>query len=98
MYLATQQDVVTMASISLGLIFVGSCLEQAAQAIIEAFYERGEIELTTSMGRLMAVGLGLLFLNKQEAVDATVEIIKTLKPSVSKCVQVCVERGFFFSL
>ena len=50
--------------------------------------ERGSRELRSHFGLLMALGLGLLFLNKQDAVDATIEVVKTLNNGISEIIQV----------
>ena len=40
---------------------------------------RGESELGESWAKLMSLGLGLLFLGKQDAVEATVEVGLAIK-------------------
>lgn len=46
---------------------------------------RGDAELSGPFAKYLVLGLGLLFLGKQEAVEATVEVAKTLSERVSKC-------------
>lgn len=58
-------DVIAFAAISLGLVYVGSCNEEIAQAIIFALMERSESELGEPLARLLPLGLGLLYLGKQ---------------------------------
>lgn len=58
-------DVITFAAISLGLIYVGSCNEEVAQAIIFALMDRSDAELGEPLARLIPLSLGLLFLGKQ---------------------------------
>ena len=58
-------DVIAFTAISLGLIYVGSCNEEVAQAIIFALMDRSESELTEPLTRLLPLGLGLLYLGKQ---------------------------------
>eukprot|EP00271_Cylindrocystis_brebissonii_P003252 TRINITY_DN1402_c0_g1_i1.p1 TRINITY_DN1402_c0_g1~~TRINITY_DN1402_c0_g1_i1.p1 ORF type:complete len:915 (+),score=203.59 TRINITY_DN1402_c0_g1_i1:289-3033(+) len=83
-------EVAGFAALSLGLVFVASCNEDAAQAIIRAFMER-ETDLSDAMARYLCLGLGLLFLGKQEVVDATVEVAKTFPEKVSKYCQVTLD-------
>lgn len=83
-------DVAGFAALSLGLVFVGSCNEHAAQAIILAFMER-ENEMGEPMARYLCLGLGLLFLGKQDAVDATMEVAKTFPEKISTYCQVTLE-------
>uniref|UniRef100_A0A7N1A1P3 RPN1 N-terminal domain-containing protein n=1 Tax=Kalanchoe fedtschenkoi TaxID=63787 RepID=A0A7N1A1P3_KALFE len=58
-------DIIAFTSISLGLIYVGSCNEEVAQAIIFALMDRSESELGDPLTRLLPLGLGLLYLGKQ---------------------------------
>eukprot|EP00897_Mesotaenium_endlicherianum_P000523 jgi/Mesen1/10471/ME000083S09976 len=83
-------DVVAFAALTVGLVFVGSCNQEAAQDIILALMERSE-ELGQPLARYLSLGLGLLFLGKQDAVDATVEVAKTFDEKISKYCQVTLE-------
>jgi hypothetical protein len=58
-------DVIAFAAISLGLVYVGSCNEEIAQAIIFALMDRSESELGDPLTRLLPLGLGFLYLGKQ---------------------------------
>ena len=58
-------DVIAFTAISLGLVYVGSCNEDIAQAIIFALMDRSESELGEPLTRLLPLGLGLLYLGKQ---------------------------------
>ncbi|WVZ07830.1 hypothetical protein V8G54_021176 [Vigna mungo] len=58
-------DVLAFTAISLGLIFVGSCNEEIAQAIIYTVMDRSESELGEPLTRLLPLGLGLLYIGKQ---------------------------------
>jgi len=63
---------------------VGSCNEEVAQAIIFALMDRSESELTEPLTRLLPLGLGLLYLGKQESVEATAEVSKTFNEKIRK--------------
>ncbi|KAG6545593.1 hypothetical protein Mapa_012947 [Marchantia paleacea] len=84
-------DVAGFAAMSLGLIYVGSCNEEVAQSILHALMERSESELGEPMGRFLCHGLGLLYLGKQDDVDATMEVAKTLNPKISQYCQVTLD-------
>ncbi|GAU18392.1 hypothetical protein TSUD_202810 [Trifolium subterraneum] len=77
-------DVIAFAAISLGLVYVGSCNEEIAQAIIFALMDRSESEMGEPLTRLLPLGLGLLYLGKQESVEATAEVSKTLDEKIRK--------------
>uniref|UniRef100_A0A0D3H595 26S proteasome non-ATPase regulatory subunit 2 homolog n=1 Tax=Oryza barthii TaxID=65489 RepID=A0A0D3H595_9ORYZ len=75
-------EVLVFAAISLGLVFVGSCNEEIAQTIICVLMERSEPELAEPIIRLLPVALGLLYLGKQESVEATAEVSKTFDEKI----------------
>ncbi|XP_031255304.1 26S proteasome non-ATPase regulatory subunit 2 homolog A [Pistacia vera] len=77
-------DVIAFSAISLGLIYVGSCNEEVAQAIIFALMDRSESELGEPLTRFLPLGLGLLYLGKQESVEATAEVSKTFNDKIRK--------------
>ncbi|CAI0385258.1 unnamed protein product, partial [Linum tenue] len=80
----TPLDVVAFTAISLGLIYVGSCNEEVAQAIIFALMDRSEAELQDPLTKFLPLGLGLLYLGKQESVEATAEVSKTFNEKIRK--------------
>jgi 26S proteasome regulatory subunit N1 len=77
-------EVLVFSAIALGLVFVGSCNEEIAQSIIFALMERSEAELAEPIIRLLPVALGLLYLGKQESVEATAEVSKTFDEKIGK--------------
>ncbi|EOX99514.1 26S proteasome regulatory subunit S2 1A isoform 6 [Theobroma cacao] len=77
-------DVIAFTAISLGLIYVGSCNEEVAQAIIIALMDRSDSEFGEPLTRLLPLGLGLLYLGKQESVEATAEVSKTFNEKIRK--------------
>ncbi|KAL5056240.1 hypothetical protein RYX36_036922 [Vicia faba] len=79
-------DVIAFTAIALGLIYVGSCNEEVAQAIIFTLMDRSESELGEPLTRLLPLGLGLLYLGKQESVEATAEVSKTFNEKLGSIV------------
>ncbi|GFS34800.1 26S proteasome regulatory subunit S2 1A [Actinidia rufa] len=77
-------DVIAFTAISLGLVYVGSCNEEVAQAIIFTLMDRSESELGEPLTRFLPLGLGLLYLGKQESVEATAEVSKTFNEKIRK--------------
>ncbi|XP_034701559.1 26S proteasome non-ATPase regulatory subunit 2 homolog A [Vitis riparia] len=77
-------DVIAFTAISLGFVYVGSCNEEIAQAIIFALMDRSDSELGEPLTRLLPLGLGLLYLGKQESVEATAEVSKTFNEKIRK--------------
>lgn len=62
-----------IASLAIGLIYVGSCDEDAAQSILQTLMEKEEKDLEHPFTRIFALGLGLLFLGQQDLADASLE-------------------------
>uniref|UniRef100_A0A061RYU3 26S proteasome non-ATPase regulatory subunit 2 homolog n=1 Tax=Tetraselmis sp. GSL018 TaxID=582737 RepID=A0A061RYU3_9CHLO len=81
-------EVVGFAALSLGLVFSGTQQEDCVQAILQTLMTRGEHELEEPYSKLLCLALGLLFLGKQEAVEATLEVAKTLNERISQFCQV----------
>ncbi|PRQ38825.1 putative armadillo-like helical protein [Rosa chinensis] len=77
-------DVVTFTAISLGLIFIGSCNEEVAQAIILALMDRTDAELGDPLARLISVSLGLVYLGKQDNVEATAQVSQTFNEKIRR--------------
>lgn len=55
-------QVQAVASLTIGMVYVGTCNEDAAQSILQNLMEREEAEVDSPFCRLFALGLGLLFL------------------------------------
>lgn len=51
-----------IAALSIGLIFVGTCDDDAAQSMLQVLMEKEEDQLNDPYIRMFALGLGLLFL------------------------------------
>ncbi|KAI7996661.1 hypothetical protein LOK49_LG10G02446 [Camellia lanceoleosa] len=91
-------DVIAFTAISLALVYVGSCNEEVAQAIIFALMDRSESELGEPLTRLLPLGLGLLYLGKQESVEATVEVSKTFNEKIRKyCDMTLLARAYLWA-
>lgn len=67
-----------IASLSIGMIFCGSCDQDAAESITQILLEKEEKDLEHSFTRIFALGLGLLFLGQQSLVETSLEVIKCL--------------------
>mmetsp|Transcript_3541 Transcript_3541/g.5822 ORF Transcript_3541/g.5822 Transcript_3541/m.5822 type:complete len:886 (-) Transcript_3541:114-2771(-) len=86
-----------MAAVSLGLIFVSSCNEEVAEAILSTLMERQAVEgaLTGTWPHFFAVGLGLLYLGQQDAVEATLAALDAISHPVGKYAKLTVESLAF---
>lgn len=70
----TPFDVIAFTSISLGLVYVGSCNEDVAEAIKIAFTIRKDSELGNPLSRFLPLGLGLLYLGRQVTQNTVLEL------------------------
>mmetsp|Transcript_89131 Transcript_89131/g.277051 ORF Transcript_89131/g.277051 Transcript_89131/m.277051 type:complete len:880 (+) Transcript_89131:2-2641(+) len=82
-----------MAAVSLGLIFVSSCNDEVAQAILQTLIERQAVEgaLSGTWPHFFAVGLGLLYLGQQDSVEATLAALDAITHPVGKYAKITVE-------
>lgn len=55
-------EVSSLAALSVGLIFVGSCNGEVAMTILQTMMERDEAALSEKWTRFMILGLALLYL------------------------------------
>ena len=90
-------EVVAFAALSLGLVFCGTCHEECVQAIVQTLMMRPEKDHENPFVHFLCLGLGLLFLQRQVEVEATLEVAKTFPPRISEYLQtvldVCAYAG-----
>lgn len=67
-----------VATLAIGLIYVGTCDEDATESILQVLMEKDESSLDDPFMRLFALGLGLLFLGQQSAAEASMEMCKLI--------------------
>jgi len=76
-------DVTAIAALALGLVFSASCHEDISQALMSALLERPQEALEKeSLSRLICVGVGLLYLGKQQEVEVALELAKAVPGQV----------------
>ena len=67
-----------VAALSIGLIYCGTCDEDAAQSILQTLMEKESDDLDNPFMRIFALGLGLLFLGQQSAAEPSMEVCKLI--------------------
>eukprot|EP00794_Sanderia_malayensis_P017065 gene17065-18785_t len=87
----SNMEVVGVASLACGLISIASCNGEVTSVILQTMMERSSSELKDNNARFLALGLGLAFLGKQEAVDATLETLKVLEEPFGRWASVLVD-------
>ena len=91
-------DLFSLASLSLGYIFVGTGKADIAENIIQGLmdrYDQAKEEdqkvVKDSMSRFACLGLGLLFLGQQEAADITMAALSAVPGQIGQYAQFTVE-------
>ncbi|EQC40714.1 26S proteasome regulatory subunit N1 [Saprolegnia diclina VS20] len=82
---------VAYAALALGMVEVGTCDEEAGSVIMQRLMESTDAELDSSCARFLCLGLGLLYLGRQERVDAMLEAAKTISHRISKYLSITLE-------
>ncbi|KAF7528588.1 hypothetical protein G7054_g10123 [Neopestalotiopsis clavispora] len=91
-------QITSMAALALGLTFVGTSNSEISEAIVETLMDDGrKSQLTDKWVRFLALGLGLLYLGRQEEVEVILETLKAVdhpsaKPS-GLLAEVCAWAG-----
>jgi 26S proteasome regulatory subunit N1 len=68
-----------IAALAIGIIYTGTCDEDAAQSILQALMEKDDKDLEHSFTKIFGLGLGLLFLGKQDLADASIEATQIIQ-------------------
>ncbi|TYZ63282.1 hypothetical protein PybrP1_009071 [[Pythium] brassicae (nom. inval.)] len=82
---------VSYAALALGMVEVGTCDEEAGSVLMQRLMESSDTELDASCSRFLALGLGLLYLGRQERVEAMLEAAKTIEHKISKYLAITLE-------
>lgn len=82
---------VALAALSLGMVFVGTCDDEVAGTLIQRMMEASEDELNSTVSRFLCLGLGLVFLGKNERADAMLEAVRTVEHKMGKYADITLE-------
>ncbi|KAG2003380.1 26S proteasome subunit RPN2a [Coprinopsis cinerea AmutBmut pab1-1] len=91
---SNSMEILSLAALALGFIFVGSGNGEITGSILQTLMEKAEGEdksLDEKWTKFLALGLGLLYLGLQDASDATVETLKAIEHPASQTARVLVE-------
>ena len=88
-------DTVAYASLALGFSFCGTCDGACAEALLTCLMTRGPVDVAHPMAKLVVLGLGLLFLGRGSAAEATGEVVKTLTPRLQPFASVVLDACAF---
>eukprot|EP00127_Corallochytrium_limacisporum_P007277 Clim_evm18s246 gene=Clim_evmTU18s246 len=71
-------EIQAITALALGLVFVGKCNGDVTEVILNAMTELGEKDVHAPMAKLMALGLALNFLGKQEQAETAMMALEAL--------------------
>uniref|UniRef100_A0A7S3K485 26S proteasome non-ATPase regulatory subunit 2 homolog n=1 Tax=Aureoumbra lagunensis TaxID=44058 RepID=A0A7S3K485_9STRA len=81
----------SLAALSLGEIYVGSCDQDVAGTILQRLMETPDVDLDRSIVRFLALGLALVFLGSMDKADATLEALKTIDHEIARYASVALD-------
>lgn len=90
-------EVMGIAALSLGMISVGSCNSEVTGILLQTIMERSESELKDTYARFLPLGLGLIYLGRQEAAEAVIAALEVIpepfKSMATTMVDICAYAG-----
>jgi 26S proteasome regulatory subunit N1 len=81
-------QVASLGAVAIGLVFAGTCNEEACQIIVQRLMEAEDKDLDEPIARFLVLGLGLLFLGRGEKADAIMEMVKTIEHKIAKFAEI----------
>lgn len=93
----TTNEVLGIAALSLGLIAVGSCNSDVTETLIQIIMDRSEADFKDTFSKYLFLGLGLVYLGRQEAAEAVVAALGVIdephRSTATTMVEVCAYAG-----
>jgi len=74
----SNMEVIGVAALACGLIAVGSCNGEVTSTILQTLMEKSEADLKESYAKFLPLGIGLCFLGKQDAAEATTAALEVI--------------------
>jgi len=97
---ASNMEIVGVTALALGLICVGSCNDDVTTTLLQTLMEKSEkssLDLKDAFAKFLPLGIGLCFLGKQDAADATIATLEVLpepfKSMATTLVDICAYAG-----
>ena len=82
---------VSLAALSLGMIFEGSCNDDIGSALVQRLMEATDEELNHTASRFLCLGLGLLYLGRSEQADVILEAVRTVEHKRGKYAEITLD-------
>lgn len=94
---APTPEVLGITALSLGMIAVGSCNAEVTGTLLQVIMERNESELKDTYARFLPLGLGLVYLARQEAAEAVIAALEVIsepfRSMATTMVEICAYAG-----
>lgn len=88
---SSSMDVAANAALAMAFVYVGSGNGDVASIILQSLMEREDAQLDSEWAIFFALALGLIFLGRQDAADATLETLKVIEHPVARSAEILVE-------
>lgn len=90
-------EVLGIAALALGMVAVGSCNPEVTETLTQIIMERTETDFRDTFSKFLFLGLGLVYLGRQEAAEAVVAALSVIdephKSTVTTMVEICAYAG-----
>lgn len=90
-------EVMGITALALGMIAVGSCNAEVTGTLLQVIMERSESELKDTYARFLPLGLGLVYLARQEAAEAIIAALEVVsepfRSMATTMVEICAYAG-----
>lgn len=84
-------DVAANAALAMAFVYVGSGNGDVASTILQTLMEREDSQLDSEWAIFFGLALGLIFLGRQDAADATLETLKVIEHPIARSAEILVE-------
>lgn len=93
----TTNEVLGIAALALGMIAVGSCNPEVTETLTQTIMERTEADFRDTFSKFLFLGLGLVYLGRQEAAEAVIAALSVIdephKSTATTMVEICAYAG-----
>lgn len=90
-------EIMGISALALGLISVGSCNSEVSEILVQSIMELTEEKLCDTFSKYIFLGLGLVFLGRQEAAEAAIAALGVIdephKSTATVMVEICAYAG-----
>jgi len=93
----SNMEVIGVTALATGLIAVGSCNGEVTSTILQTLMEKSSTDLKDSFAKYLPLGIGLCYLGKQDAAEATIAALEVIpepfRQTAVTLVDICAYAG-----